>query len=162
MCCEEVDVANEYPVILYRRDDGELEKRVVIPESVFTEMTSAEAMAKQARAAGFWTRLRRWFGQKTDEAPDEQTTEIGGVPVADVGGSLAEEETARRDETTRLARYRDYIRMDEDCVELGRALTVTARNGRSSYTFRPESPGCRAINDRPVPTSSSRARVDPV
>jgi len=121
-------VANEYPVILYRRDDGELEKRVVIPESVFTEMTSAEAMAKQARAAGFWTRLRRWFGQKTDEAPDEQTTEIGGVPVADVGGSLAEEETARRDETTRLARYRDYIRMDEDCVELGRALTVTARN----------------------------------
>jgi len=124
---------SSYPSEVFRNKEGKLERRVMIPLDHLEEITSAELARKERLAQGFWARLKFWKRGQTSEEDDGATSEMGGVAASAGGLGLVDDVyDALKEDTTRLSRYEDYRKMDEQCTELSRALSITVSNVFSS------------------------------
>jgi hypothetical protein len=136
-------------------DDGG-ESHLIPLEEGFGEITLTPAQKGIFARVG--QRLRGWFTTKTSVADDEHSTDMGNqqsVAAAMGTGISSAYYQQTKEENTRLARYRDYEKMDSECTELTRALSVTVSNvfasrkgGDESYVVRSSDPSTEnIIND---------------
>lgn len=126
-----------YPVIPLERD-GEMVQHVQIPLRDLMEYTmgGGGGRGSEARKQRLIQRIGSMFSreaiEQTSMAPDESTTDTGSAAKSDsaVAGSYYEQ---IRIEHKRIARLRDYERMDNEDTVLNRALDVRTEN---AYTSR--------------------------
>jgi len=122
-------VKDKYPVALFENDDGNVEHRAMVP------MTEAVTLADDARKFGLIARVsaavRGWFRPRTSAADDVGTTDLGSTASAITVGNgffTSNMHKFSKEENTRKAKYTDYMKIDEECTELTRALSVTVSN----------------------------------
>lgn len=122
-------VKKKYPVAVFEKEDGGLEHRALV--TLDEAYTLADEAKKKGLIARITARVKNIFKPQTSDADDEGTTDIGGtVAAVSIGEGFYSTNLykMKKEEQTRLGKYKDYEKMDEECTELNRALNVTVSN----------------------------------
>ena len=138
-----------YSKNIIENSQGQKEECYTIP------LEEAEQLIFDSRKMGLIKRIsssvRNLFRGSTSDADDEGTTDIGSIgPSAMVGDNSFYTEVMRmsKEDQTRFGKYKDYDKMDEECVEVQRALDVTVANAFTSRDGDQESYILKSDNTR--------------
>ena len=107
---------------------GKLQERHLLPQNIEEALTKSEINKKTTLIARIGSSFFGWMKDNTDLADDEGTTELGATAGSAVGYLSQDFHDQMKLETTRSAKYKDYRKIDNECVELSRALEVTNAN----------------------------------